>query len=765
MNDSNTDINSQNGIKSELSRELSLFHLTMMGAGMMIGAGVFVATGISIGVSGSGGILVTFALNGLIALFSAMSYAELASALPAAGGAYTYVREAFGGIIGFISGWMNWFALSVAGSLYAITFSTYTLHLLKGFEAFSFLNSNLGIYEKILAVMIALLFISINYRGVSEAGGSASLIALGQTVTLGIIGVIGIIVALKQPERLTNFSPFLAHGWGKVLVTMGFTYVGFEGYEVIGHAGEEAINPKENIPKAILYAVIIVVTTYMMVAFAAVVGVKPEGMAVWEWFRLRGATGFADAIKSLFPFGGVLVTLAAIFSSTSALNATIYSAARVSFAMGRDGSLPKRISLISKKRRIPHVALFFSSIILLVVAATLPVEDVAASADIMFLLIFLLINVSVIKIRRERGDELQYGFLMPFFPVIPLIALIAQLMLAFWLFDMSVIAWCSTLLWISAGIVIYFTYSRSRDNFESEKLILEEQRDLKSKDYQVMVPIGNPENAEILVKYAEKISCARKGEIVLMSVVTVPDQIPLEEAKQFVSEKHDLIKKARKMILCKQPIHSIIRYSRNIARGIISSAKERNTDLVVLGWKGYTKRKSFEMGSNLDRIIEGVPCNLMVIKPGKIEKYDDDNIRKILLPSNGGLHSIMAAEIAKNLAESYNAQVTVLNVNKGGKEVSSRIQRRLKPVIKHLNGAEKELKLVVGDDVLKIILKEADNHDLVIMGATEEGLFRQLLFGTISEKVATNCEKTVILTKRDMGLRSWFKRWFGRRAI
>lgn len=751
----------KNNIQPELSRELSLFHLTMMGAGMMIGAGVFVATGISIGVSGPGGILITFALNGLIALFSAMSLAELASALPAAGGAYTYVQEAFGGVIGFISGWMNWFALSVAGSLYAITFSTYTLHLLKGFDVFSFINSNLILYEKILAVIIALIFVFINYRGVSETGGSTSLIALGQTVSLGVIGLIGILVALKQPERLTNFSPFLNQGWGKILVTMGFTYVGFEGYEVIAHAGEEAINPKENIPKAILYSVIIVVTTYILVAFAAVIGVKPEGMAVAEWFRARGATGFADSIKALFPFGGVLVTLAAIFSSTSALNATIYSAARVSFAISRDGFLPKVISLVSKKRRVPHVA-FLSSIIILFVAAALPVEDVAASADIMFLLIFLLINVSVIKIRKEMGDELKYGFLMPFFPAIPLIALVTQLMLAFWLFDMSVIAWFSTIAWISVGIIIYYTYSHSRDKFESKKMILEEQRDLKSRDYQVMVPINNPENAEVLTQYAEKICRARNGEMVLMSVVTVPDQIPLEEARKFVSEKHDLIKRVRRMINHDQPIHSIIRYSRSVARGIISSVKERNTDLIVLGWKGYTKLQSFVMGSNLDRIIEGAACDIMVIKPGKTEKQYENNIRKILVPSNGGLHSIMAAEIAKCLAGFYNAKVTVLNVNRFGKEVSSRIQRRLKPVLKQFNGDDIELKLVEGDDVVKAILNEADKYDLVVLGATEEGLFQQLLFGTIPEKVVANCEKTVILTKRDLGLRSWFKRWFGK---
>ena len=135
-----------NGNQNGLSRGLGVFQLTMMGAGMMIGAGVFVETGIAIGQSGAGGILLAFALNGLIAIFTAMSFAELCSAMPEAGGAYAQVKKAFGGFTGFISGWMNWFALSVAGSLYAITFSKYTLHLMQTFEFFSKLNLNIGFW-------------------------------------------------------------------------------------------------------------------------------------------------------------------------------------------------------------------------------------------------------------------------------------------------------------------------------------------------------------------------------------------------------------------------------------------------------------------------------------------------------------------------------------------------------------------------------------------------------------------------------------------
>jgi amino acid transporter len=112
---------------SELSRELTLFHITMMGLGMMIGAGVFLGMGISIGESGPGGVVLTFALNGFLAMLTAMSFAELSSAIPRAGGAYNFARIGFGRSASFLAGWMEWFASSVAGSMYALTFAIYVV--------------------------------------------------------------------------------------------------------------------------------------------------------------------------------------------------------------------------------------------------------------------------------------------------------------------------------------------------------------------------------------------------------------------------------------------------------------------------------------------------------------------------------------------------------------------------------------------------------------------------------------------------------------
>jgi amino acid transporter len=416
----------------------------MMGLGMMIGAGVFLGVGNAIFIAGPGGVILTFALNGLIAVFTAMSYAELSSAIPRAGGAYNFARLAFGRSSSFVAGWMEWFASSVAGSLYAVTFAIYTVLYLDNLGMLNWLPVSIPIFEKIIAVVIAGFFIYINYRGASETGRVGAFFTLGQTLFLVLIGIVGVIKAVRDPSLLNNFTPFLPYGWGKLLVTMGFTYVAFEGFEVIAQTGDEAIDPKRNLPKAMLYSVLIVTLTYVAVSFATIVAVKAGSSGIdkapWEWIGQFREKGFGHAVAHLMPFANLLLTLAVIFASTSALNATIYSATRASYALGRDRMLPRFFAKISKKQHTPYIALIGTAVIIIIVASCLPTMDVASSASIMFLFLFFMVNVCVIKIRRSMADELTYGFMMPLFPIFPVLAIICQVVLAVWLVHMSPIA-------------------------------------------------------------------------------------------------------------------------------------------------------------------------------------------------------------------------------------------------------------------------------------------------------------------------------------
>lgn len=740
-------------IKSELSRELSLFHITMMGVGMMIGAGVFVTTGIGIGVAGPGGILLAFALNGLLAFLSVMTYAELGSAIPHAGAGYSYVQQSIGGFTGFFSGWISWFAHAVAGSLYAITFAKYTIHFLAQLEIFSWLNLNLPLFEKGLAVLTALIFIYINYRGASETGTAGAVMAIGQTIVLGVIGLVGVYVAIRNPSRMGNFEPFLPNGWGKVLVVMGFSLVGYEGYEVIANTAEEVVDAKKNVPRGIFFAVIIVITTYLFVAFAAIVGVKTSGMSIVEWFQGQGATGFAEAIGQLLPIGGLLVTLAAIFASTSALNATIYSSTRISFALGRDGYLPRYCAHISRKNRTPNAALLLSGALIIFIAAAFPVEVVCAGASLFFIVLFNLVTLAAIKIRIEQGDTLSYGYLMPFFPVIPVISFLGRLLIGVFLLDMGVLAYVIAGTWIGIGVLLYFTYSKSNAR-EIEEGKPPETIIVGSKGYSVMVPVANPQTASVLVRYADLIAAGTDAEIIITSVVTVPYQTPLSEAEKFTDEARALIHEMSQR--AESPVQTVIRYGHNVARGIISSVRERKTDLLILGWRGYTRWEHHEMGSTLDPVIGQAPCDIIVVKPDQTDP--DREIKRILFPSRGkSPHGELAAEVLNLIAKRYNAEVTILHVLRKGKDQAD-ARDMTESIAKQMPDVRCTVKIVESDDSAVRIFNESKNHDLLVIGATNETRFQQLLFGSVPEVIAKHCPRTVLMVRRKLGIPSWLRR-------
>lgn len=765
---------SSSSLAPELSRDLSLFHITMMGLGMMIGAGVFLGMGISIGKAGPGGLVLTFALNGLLALLTAMSFAELSSAIPRAGGAYNFARIGFGRGPSFLAGWMEWFASSVAGAMYALTFSLYTLRFI---ERIGWMNGLYSLFHitqstpqadhlvegviKIVAVATALLFIYINFRGASETGKIGAIITMGQTLFVVTIGIFGIFTVLRDPSRLHNFTPFMPYGWSQLMATMGFTYVAFEGYEVIAQAGDEAIEPRKNLPKAMLYSVLIVTIIYVLVAFATVISVKAgssdvEG-APWEWIGSFGEKGFGEAVARLMPYGNFILTLAVIFSSTSALNATIYSATRASYALGRDRMLPKFFASIHKVRKTPFGALLCTAVIVLVVATMLPTKDVASSASIMFLFLFFLVNLCVIRIRRSMADELNYGFIMPLFPLFPILAILCQVLLAVWLVHMSWIAWIVAPVWIFTGILIYQLYSKSRAITTADEILVIEERPpamQEAERYPIMVALANPENAATLVRTTYRLAEAKKARVELIHMVSVPDQISLHDAERYIKPGKEALVEAMLYLKMHFPLSTTIRYCRSIARGIISAIREKKTRMLVLGWHGRPTTHLFNLGSTIDPIIEQSPCNVVVLKDCGGNKA----FHNVLVPIAGGPHGAFALEVADILTEPE-GKITLLTVDTGDRKFD--LEAFLDAQVERLGLGRNRFttKVVQSKAPLRTILSETWEADLVVLGTTNRPLILEVTGQSLPEKLARRCGKPTVIVKSDAGVRSWIKRW------
>ncbi len=794
-------VGGRQSVTTELSRDLSLFHITMMGLGMMVGAGVFIGIGNTLHSAGPGGLLLTFGLSGLIALFTAMSFAELSSAIPRAGGAYNFARIGFGRRTSFIAGWMEWFASSAAGSLYAVVFATYTLSFLAGMGLLDWLPIPLPLARKFVAVAIAGLFIYVNYRGSSETGKVGAFFTLGQMAFVLAIAVVGIIMAIRQPERLQNFHQFLPFGWWKLLGVMGAIYVAFEGFEVIAQTGDEAIDPRRNIPKAMLYSVLIVTFTYVAVAFATVLAVRadmPElnGMQPWRWIGMARDTGFGRAVKQLMPFGSVLVTLAVIFSSTSALNATIFSATRASYALGRDGMLPAFLARISPTRKTPWVALMFTAVLIIAAAILIPTKTssaspsqtaagtvaqapleehgaaapgkdtaaeegqgsamhLAATASIMFLFLFFLVNASVIRIRRNMGDELQYGYVMPLFPLFPVLAIICQGALAGGILNESPVAWIIAPAWVGAGFMVYHFYSRKHAGAaDHEIMVLEEEKAPEGDEFRLMVAVANPNNALELVRNTYRLCEAKKARVELLHMVPVPGQVPLAEAKKYMEPGQEGIVEAMIYLSPMFPISSTLRYCRNIARGIVSALREKRTDMLIMGWHGRHDSSTFTIGSTVDPIIELAPCSVVVFKGCGNREF-----RRILVPLAGGPNGAFALEVATILAHKDEGEVTAFTVARGKStfdidDFVARAQNNL-----YLPRERIHTRVIEAGSVVDAILGEAPGHDLIVLGCTRESFLAKMTRETVPEIIARRCEQPVVMAKASGGIRSWVKRW------
>ncbi len=444
---------------SLLTRDLSEFDVTMVGVGAMIGAGIFVLTGIAAGIAGPA-LILAFLFNGFLTYLTASAYAELGSAVPEAGGGYLWVKSAMGNYQAFLGGWMSWFAHIVAGSLYSLGFGSYLAFLLTEsriidpkFEA---------LIATVTAIIIILIFAFINFLGSSETGKAGNIITILKLMVIGVFVISGLyVIILNFNESLTHFNPFFPKGLGNMFMAMGLTFIAFEGHEIIVQTGEEVENPQTSIPRAIFKALMIVIPIYVLVAFTALGAIVTEnGITPWEFLENAGELGLAEAAKQFMPLGAMLLLLAGLISTLSALNATTFSSARMSFVMGREKLLPQRFGEVNEWSRTPHVAIFASAFLMFLIAAFLPIKTVAAAADLMFLLLFLQANRSLLRIRKNYGDKLTFGYQTPFFPLFPILAIIGKLFIMIFLLLIEPIAVGGTVIWLLLGTILWLVYSK-----------------------------------------------------------------------------------------------------------------------------------------------------------------------------------------------------------------------------------------------------------------------------------------------------------------
>jgi amino acid transporter len=399
-----------NDTTSCMNKKIGLKEAVSIGIGGMVGGGIFAVLGLAVSLA-KGGTPIAFLIAGILALITSYSYVKLSLAYPDRGGTVKFINQGFG--ISVFSGGMNnllWVSYIIILALYASAFGSYAPNLFKltGSETLDF---------HIYASFIIILATSINYYSIKVVGKIEDyavvikLIILISFVVIGIFGLFG----------NANISQLAPENWETPLHLLGggmVIFVAYEGFELIANAAPDIENPTKNIPKAYFYAVIFVIILYILIASVTVGSVPFDKIAIAQDYVL------AEAAKpTLGKVGFTIITIAALISTFSALNASLYGGSRVSYELAEDDELPHELTSICWNQ---PVGLLITFILTLLVTNTLNLENLSTAGSVGFLLIFTVVNFTGFKLADKiNGNKLipLLGFLVC---AIALVTLIIQ---------------------------------------------------------------------------------------------------------------------------------------------------------------------------------------------------------------------------------------------------------------------------------------------------------------------------------------------------
>ncbi len=727
-------------IKSDkkLGRSLGFFPVFAIGTGTMIGAGIFILPGIAVGNAGPAAII-SFVLGGLIAMATALSMAELATGMPQAGGPYFFISRSMGPIFGTIIGLGAWIGLVFKGSFALVGLAEY-------------FNILIPIPVLFFAVLSGLILVYINFRGAESSGALQNYIVIG----LFVILILFIIRGLFGIE-VDNLKPFVPYGTNSIFLTTGIIFISYLGIAQLAAISEEVKNPSRNLPLAFITSVGAVTILYAGIMFI-----------------LNGVLPLNDLVANEAPLvvvaeilggktGRFAIIFAGFFATISTANAAIMSSSRFPFAMGRDYIIPEKFVDIHEKYGTPARSIIFTGLIMIAFLLLFDVEQLAKLGSTFNVLIFVLINISVIMLRIKDQEWYKPSFKDPLYPftqifgIIASLALVPQLGLLPFLFTVGIII---------AGILWFLLYCKEDvkpeyglfDIVDKDEVPISIEKNTKK----IMVSISSPEHEKDLLKLANLM-----GDVIIgLHVQKVPMQTPLNAARNSYKEA-----KIDKLLIheFEEDIRPDIReskylevFSHDIAETIVEQAEHEMVDLLIMGWN---RDQEFHFGSDIPHKVISHSRNHLALLTG----YFPEKLEKIIIPYGGGNTANYAVYLARRLGKATGAKIKLLRI------VSPEMSVEDKKIAK--DNLEQKVKESEADgdprsnisyeirerfSFIDGIIDASSETDLMIVGDANKR-FKISTIGDRAEKIMKHSKCPTLLVKRyrpisKRGLKSYLKR-------
>ncbi|MCK8823715.1 amino acid permease [Fuchsiella alkaliacetigena] len=709
--------------EKRLGKTIGFWQAFAIGTGTMIGAGIFILPGIAITAAGPSAVI-SFILGGLISLATALSMAELATGMPRAGGDYYFISRAMGPLFGSIIGLGAWFALVFKGSFALIGLAEY-------------LKVLFPVPILITAVTVGLLLLFINYRGAESSGKLQNIIVGG----LFVILITFILRGLFMIEA-DNLTPFFVEGYGAVFGTTGLVFVSYLGITQLAAISEEVKEPAKNLPRVFIASVLAVTLLYVGIMLV-ISGVFPQEKVI-----VMGTPLVEVARLMVGPVGGIAIVIAGFLATVSTANAALLSSSRFPFAMGRDKLMPQWFIEIHSKYSTPYKAILFTGLTMIVLLLLFNVEDLARLASSFNFLDFMLVNLSVIILRRASHKWYKPTFTDPLYPFTQIIGIGGSFLL---LLQVGLMPLLFVAALILLGIIWYITYG-GRDSLPKYNLldVIEkreasiEKLDEIAQDKKVLVPVSNPDHEHDLLHLADHLA----DKVVGLNVVHVPSQTSLRAARQAYEEDEantDNILETRfrkNMEQMNKKSDYIISFDHDVPSSILEQAEKEKANLIIMGWQ-RKDRFDYRIGGLTSKVLARAKSNVAILKG-----HFPDLINEIVVAYDGGDNSTYALYLAKRLAFDAGAKVRVLRIINPdlSTEEKEAITSELEKLVEVAEGYEMDYELKERYSTVDGILESTKETDLTIMGDSNRR-FRRALLGSTPQRVARHTENSILIVK------------------
>jgi APA family basic amino acid/polyamine antiporter len=442
----------QESATSELKRTLGKWNLLLLGIGCIIGAGIFVRTGSAAALHAGPAVMLSFVVAGIVCAFAGLCYAELSSTLPVSGSAYTYGYTTLGEFAAWIMGALLLLEYGLAASVVAVGWSGYVVSLLADFglvippqftgpAGYPLMRDGAQVMIdgqpvttifNLPAFLICLSLAALLVVGVSESAKVNNLIVfIKVSVLAAFIVVGGLIVLGNLPELVaTNWTPFIPENTGEgefgidgIMRAASIVFFAYIGFEAVSTAGQEAKNPKRDMPFGIIGSLVVCTVIYMLVAAIMTLLVPYQTLNVPDPVAV-----VVDSFGAQWAWLAKIIKVGAIIGLTSVVLVLMYAQTRIFYTMARDGLLPKVFARVHPKFHTPYINTVVVGLLTAIAAGFFDINILGDATSVGTLAAFAIVCLSVIYLRRSN-PELPRGFKVPFYPVLPILGILSCLYL------------------------------------------------------------------------------------------------------------------------------------------------------------------------------------------------------------------------------------------------------------------------------------------------------------------------------------------------